>query len=316
MKKILFKPQINFEMETFKNTIDTVVFHYPCQDGIASAWVAYHYYNINHPSKVLRLFPAQHGKELNYDMVSQNIIFLDFCPSRDVISQLHNNLNNIFILDHHITARNDLNNCDFAKFDMEKSGVGLAWDYFFPNIPIPTFLAMIQERDLWKFRIEKTQEFTSGLFFETDCLQDFYKKFELFDELKTNPEKLSQIINLGTLLNTHKQLKISHIVKKIKENKYYCTDKNGKSITIICYNCSSDITSDLGNALSSIHCDLAILWNYDHLTEEYLYSLRSTNKIDCASIANKYLSGGGHPNAAGGKHIYHPTELIKSVLFR
>jgi oligoribonuclease NrnB/cAMP/cGMP phosphodiesterase (DHH superfamily) len=301
----------------FKNNIDTIVFHYPCQDGLSSAWVAYYYYKINFPSKTLRLFPAQHGKELIYDMVGENILFMDFCPSLEVIDLLRSKRNEIYILDHHITAKDSLTDCPFANFNMDKAGVGLTWEYFFPESdkPIPRFLAMIQERDLWKFRIEQTQEFSNGLFFESECLATFEQKFALFEELYTNPEKLDQVIQLGTILNNHKQMKITSIVKKTIEKKYYCTDKLGNSISIICYNCSADIASDLGNALSSEHCDMAILWTYDHLAEIYHYSLRSTNKVDCARLAKKYLEGGGHPNAAGGKHILHPTEFIKNVLF-
>jgi len=299
----------------FKNNLDTIVFHFPCQDGLSSAWVANHYYQINRLNK-LRLFPAQHGKVLNYDMVGQNILFMDFCPSKDVISQLKANSNKIFILDHHITAKDDLKNCSFAKFDMNKSGVGLTWEYFFPDSDIPEFLAMIQERDLWTFRIEKTQEFSNGLSFETDSLETFEDKFELFDKLYSNKTKLEQTIELGTILNTHKQMKISYIVEKIKDNKYTGQTKSGNDVSIICYNCAADLSSDLGNALSSVHCDMAILWTYDHVSEEYHYSLRSTNKVDCARLAKEYLSGGGHPNAAGGKHKLHPTEFVNKILFK
>jgi len=302
----------------FKNNIDTIVFHYPCQDGLSSAWVAYYYYKINFPDKVqkLRLFPAQHGKELVYDMVGKNILFMDFCPSIEVITLLRSKQNEIYILDHHITAKDSLTDCQFATFNMDKAGVGLTWEYFFPNVLIPKFLEMIQERDLWKFRIKQTQEFSNGLFFESECLATFEEKFALFEEIYTNPAKLDQVIQLGTILNNHKQMKIASIVKKTIEKKHHCIDKLGNPITIICYNCSADIASDLGNALSSEHCDMAILWTHDHITDEYHYSLRSTNKVDCARLAKEYLSGGGHPNAAGGKHILHPTEFIKNVLFK
>jgi oligoribonuclease NrnB/cAMP/cGMP phosphodiesterase (DHH superfamily) len=300
----------------FKNSINTIVFHYPCQDGLSSAWVVYHYYKKNHPHIILRLFPAQHGKELNYDMTNEKILFMDFCPSKQVIEHLHSNNNEIFILDHHITAKDDLLDCPFANFNMELSGVGLTWNYFFPSEPIPLFLAMVQERDLWKFRINRTQEFSNGLSFETDCLKTFEQKFELFDEIYSDKTKLEQITNLGTILNTNKQMKISYIVEKIKDNKYIVQNTSGENISIICYNCSADLSSDLGNALSSVHCDMAILWTYDHITEEYHYSLRSTNKVDCAKLAKKYLSGGGHPNAAGGKHKLHPLEIVSKILFK
>jgi oligoribonuclease NrnB/cAMP/cGMP phosphodiesterase (DHH superfamily) len=189
---------------------------------------------------------------------------------------------------------------------MEKSGVGLTWEYFFPDEPIPPHLDMVQDRDLWKFKLPNTQNFVAGLFFESDCLENIEQKLTLYDEMLNNPTKVEKIIELGSLLNLHKQIKIKHIVKKISNNKYTF---NGYSV--ICYNTPGiELTSDLGNALSSEYCDLAVLWSYDHFSEEYHYSLRSTNKVNCANLARDMLNGGGHPNAAGGRHKLHPSVLF------
>ena len=112
-------------------------------------------------------------------------------------------------------------------------------------------------------------------------------------------------IELGKLLYQKQQMKIKHIVNKIKNNKY-----KFRNYTFIMYNCDSELTSDLGNELTSIYCDFAILWSYDHMTNYYHYSLRSTDKVNCAKLAQELLEGGGHSNAAGGKHKSHPNILF------
>ena len=192
---------------------------------------------------------------------------------------------------------------------MDKSGVGLCWDYFFPDIKIPRHLNMIQERDLWKFEDPSTKYFTSGLFFKTCCVETFDEKFTIFDQMmgitSENQNEVLACIELGKLLYQKQQMKIKHIVNMIKDNKYKFRD-----YTFIMYNCDSELTSDLGNELTSIYCDFAILWSYNHMTNYYHYSLRSTDKVNCAKLAQELLEGGGHSNAAGGKHKSHPNILF------
>jgi len=120
-----------------------------------------------------------------------------------------------------------------------------------------------------------------------------------------NPNEVTNCIELGKLLNQKQQMKINLILNRIKNNKHLF-----RNHTLIMYNCESELTSDLGNALTSNYCDFAVLWSYDHITHTYNYSLRSTDKVNCAELAQELLNGGGHPNAAGGKHKLHPEVLF------
>jgi hypothetical protein len=38
---------------------DVVLFHYPCQDGLASGWITNHYHKLR--NKSIELYPIQHG---------------------------------------------------------------------------------------------------------------------------------------------------------------------------------------------------------------------------------------------------------------
>ena len=69
----------------------------------------------------------------------------------------------IVILDHHITAQEALKDVPYAIFDMNQSGVGLTWSYFFPEEQLPHFLAMIQDRDLWRWQLQGSKEFRPRL---------------------------------------------------------------------------------------------------------------------------------------------------------
>jgi oligoribonuclease NrnB/cAMP/cGMP phosphodiesterase (DHH superfamily) len=238
-------------------------------------------------------------------MNKKNILFTDIAPIDEVIEQLLNQECQIQILDHHITSKDRLVSKSYAIFDMELSGVGLTWNYFYPDLKIPLFLAMLQDQDLWKFNIIDTREFFNGFIFKCQCEDTFEDKFKLMDGLLENPISIQQYIDLGIELTKHKTKQINNIVKKIKDNKIRF---NGYDI--IMYNCTSDLTSELGNALSKEFCDFAVLWTYDHIQNKYLISLRSCKGI-CADIAKNYLGGGGHPNAAGGSSSIHPNILFR-----
>jgi hypothetical protein len=47
---------------------DVVLFHNPCQDGLASGWIANHYHKLN--NKSIDLYPVQHGNPLDFTRLS------------------------------------------------------------------------------------------------------------------------------------------------------------------------------------------------------------------------------------------------------
>ena len=50
------------------NYYDIVVFHYPCQDGLVSAWVADYYHRIV-LDKEIDLYPYDHNNILDFDSI-------------------------------------------------------------------------------------------------------------------------------------------------------------------------------------------------------------------------------------------------------
>ncbi len=288
-------------------TFDIVLFHYPCQDGLASGWIVDYYHKMI--NKEIELYPIQHNRIIDISrLVNKSVIFCDYSPSLEILNQIEKIASKITILDHHISAKNALANKSYAIFDMEKSGAGLTWEYFFPDIPTPNFIQMIQDRDLWTWKLSDSRPFTAGFFtvcssYESD---DFINMFKLFDELYLNKEKINFYLELGEIMNKVNLIKARNISESHskKVNQY-----NGHTVCIV--NCSSDLASDVGNMLSSMtHIDFAALWTYNHPNETYNVSLRSNNKVDVSLIA-KQFNGGGHVNAAGFATKINPMELFK-----
>ncbi len=194
-----------------------------------------------------------------------------------------------------------------ARFDMNKSGAGLTWDYFFPDIEMPLFIKMVQDRDLWKWSIPNSKDFTAGLFTLWDGCDyyDFDKIFTMLDNIFTDQYMFNFCMGLGEVINQAN----SQRAKAIAEAASKRVDKfMGKNVCIV--NCSVEHVSEVGNILSSMdNIDFAVMWTYKNPNESYYVSLRSSDKVDVSKIAKAY-GGGGHPNASGLN-----TKIFPPVLF-
>jgi len=284
-----------------KNSKNIIYFHYPCNDGLAAAWIAKLKLLKEDPDLDLR--PYSHGDKLDLTLEDKTIYFLDMAPAIENYKIL-NEKNSVIVLDHHKSNQRDYESLDDknVSFDMNLSGAGLAWQWFFPNEAIPLFLQMIQGRDLFKFDIEHINEFCEALNLEMLSNKNIEKQFKIFDDLYYNKNKLNEYIDLGKPLLKQKQLKVQMLGNINIKNIYIY---EGHKLCMV--NVDSDYASDLGSNLSSRpECDFAILWNYDHINEKYNVSMRSSNKVDVSVICKKF-GGGGHPNASGCKLEEHPV---------
>ena len=284
---------------------DIVLFHYPCQDGLSSGWIVNKFHKENNID--IELYPIQHGQNIDFNkLINKKIIFCDYAPSKYILDEIEKIACKITILDHHISSQKDLENKDYAIFDMNKSGAGLTWNYFY-NSKCPLFIRMIEDRDLWLWNIPKSKEFTAGL--RTVCssieMYNFTDIFNIFDEILLNPFKFEFYIELGDIINKSIIIKCKYMaIDGLKKINHY------KNYNICIINCPHDLTSDLGNTLLiSDLIDFAVLWSYNHTKEEYYISLRSNNKADVSLIAKEF-GGGGHKNASGFSTKINPIILF------
>ena len=287
-----------------KNSKNIIYFHYPCNDGLAAAWVAKLKLLKEDPDLDLRSY--SHGDQLDLSLENKTIYFLDMAPAIENYKILKEK-NTVLVLDHHKSNQRDYESLDDknVSFDMNLSGVGLAWQWFFPNEAMPLFLQMIQGRDLFKFELDNINEFCETLNLEMLSNKKINDQFKLFDDLYNIKSKLNEYIDLGKPLLKQKQLKVQLLGdRNIKKIYMY----EGHKLCMA--NVDSDYASDLGSNLSSRpECDFAILWSYDHINEKYNVSMRSTNKVDVSVICKKF-GGGGHPNASGCKLEEHPVVVF------
>lgn len=225
---------------------------------------------------------------------------VDFSYKRPVLERMAAQAQMILILDHHKTAAEDLDGFRrpiwgaqaisegiWAEFDMNRSGAGLAWDFFFPGEPRPKLIDYIEDRDLWRFALGGTREIQANLF-------SFPYDFEIWDGLMEKAESAggrADMMVSGAAIDRK-------MLKDIAELLGVATRRmkiGGVEVPVV--NLPYTMASEAAGTLAK---DAPFAAAYFDRADARVFSLRSrgADGADVSAIAKAY-GGGGHRNAAG-----------------
>lgn len=289
---------------------DLCIYHGNCDDGFGAAWAIWKLWG-----NEVAYVPGVYGKEPP-DVAGKHVLMVDFSFKRPVIDAMAQTAKSIVIIDHHKTAEADLEPfkvtlCDGAKFfhtdmagmfrdmaeldrppilawfDMSQSGAVMAWEFAHGierNDPPPTMLALIQDRDLWRFSFgDRTRQFSAAL-------RTYPMTFETWTAIASDPDAL---VREGEIVLRAHTANITKFIADAYQGKI-----NGHRVPIV--NVPYHYASDTAHALLSAYPDapFTACWfrRGDGLIQ---WSLRSEDgRLDVSEIA-KARGGGGHRNAAG-----------------
>jgi oligoribonuclease NrnB/cAMP/cGMP phosphodiesterase (DHH superfamily) len=270
------------------NDVDFVIYHANCSDGFGARFAAEFLLGAR-----ATYFAAKHG-EPPPNVSGKNVVIVDFSYDNATTKRMIEEASTLIILDHHRTALVELSDIPNVRFDMDKSGAVLSWEFFHPGQQPPRFLEYIQDRDLWKWKLPYSKEFAAA-FDMVDFSYEEYEKFLTDSEVDNAQER-------GAYILAYSKTVISKIAKHASHRKM-----GGKDVLVVN---SPHWMSEIGAALSP-RCDFAIIWFYDHETHQVKVSLRSHHDdIDVSEIA-KNFKGGGHRKAAG--FILPPNASIETI---
>jgi len=259
------------------------IYHGNCPDGFASACVVRRALG----NKVV-FFEGIHQKQPP-DVKGMDVLLVDFSYKKEVLEEMLNDASSITILDHHISAKNDLE-CLLNKgqiqglFDINKSGAMITWEWFFPEKKAPKLIEHIQDRDLWRFELTDTRDITTGL-------SSYPYEFDLWDKFMSyNSSDLISLKADGAAIERKLQRDIKELVSTGVRRMVIA----GYNVPVL--NVSSAYISDAGNLMAKDEPFAACYW--DH-ADGRSFSLRSSvNGVDVSKVALRY-GGGGHEKAAG-----------------
>lgn len=268
------------------------IYHGNCADGFGAAWTVRQALGAENVD-----FHAGHYGKPAPDVEGRDVIIVDFSYPFELLVLLGHQARSILIIDHHKTAAEALEQLQPAPatfsewatstqrvgtvFDMGRSGAGLTWDYFNPGQPRPALINHIEDRDLWKFKLEGTKDVMAAVFSHP---QDF-ATWDLLMADHINALRLD-----GHAIERKQQKDVAGLVAS--NSRYMVIG----GVTVPAINLPHTMASDAGDLLSQGQPFAAIYWD---TAEGRQFSLRSTDAGEDVSAIAKQYGGGGHRNAAG-----------------
>lgn len=322
------RPKRSEAVDTITND-KQVWYHHECWDGFGAAYAAWKRFG-NDATYV----SVQHGNPPPDFVDGEEVYILDFSYDKDALLDIDGRASLLVVLDHHESARKQLEDLPFATFDMEKSGAVLAWEYFHSS-DVPELLLYIQDRDLWRWELPDSREINYAL-------QSHPFDFELWDwfaglgSFKANQDQMGDLEReLAALANsaappTPEEQERERILAKFKgEDGLSELRRDGVPIVrmidamidravssafeavidgqkVMVAN-SLLLRSEIADRLIQMGSPIAA--TFSDGPKGRLWSLRSRDdEHDVSVIASKY-GGGGHKQASGfleekpGKHV-------------
>lgn len=271
------------------------IYHGNCADGFGAAWAVRHW--AKRHEELVEFHPGVYQAPPP-DVADRDVLMVDFSYKIDVLRELASKARSLLILDHHKSAAEDLASIpayrsgDWAQtrecghpvalFDMDRSGAGLTWDFFFPNEKRPALIDHIEDRDLWRFNLEGTREIQAAVF-------SYPYDFEVWDKLMLE-------IDVQSLRSDGAAIERKHF-KDIRE----FIEAAGTRMAIAGHdvpalNAPYFWSSDAGHIMAKDEPFAACYWD---TPDGRVFSLRSAEDgLDVSEIAKAY-GGGGHKHAAG-----------------
>ena len=298
-----------------------IIYHDNCADGFGAAWAAYRKFgedgaeylpmNYNDP----RVSMINGVFNFPVEVAGRDVYILDFSFPNDILCRIHDEAEYFYWRDHHKTAFEsrgvigefyELKDCTAnIILDNNKSGCVLAWELFHPGTHIPRMLQLIQDRDLWAWRMDGTRDFATAL-------RSTPMTFKAFDHVC---EHVHILTNDGAAMNKLFDQQLADIVKKPISTVLFGESEiaNISAEIGLSVNCTPQFSSEAGNAMAIESGTFGMTWVVGEEGKVFV-SLRSIGEYDVSALAKRY-GGGGHRNAAGFKTTLDKLKFTGGTLF-
>ena len=296
----------------------TIFAHSHCTDGLVAASIMKHSLQMKHNVEPEVVF-VSYGKEkeaiskANLDS-DTTVYCVDFAFNQETTLELCKLAEKVTVLDHHKTAHENLHDLKthynlYFIYDVEKSGASIVRDYCNKHLGLYSHIKlnqkeilnkvvnMVEDRDLWLFRLPMTKEFAEYVFAymqpnDIDRMTKILFNFN-FDSLK-------EICQMGETIMHYK----NNIIEK-KLNSYVPVYFHADNTKLLIINeTQPDLVSQLGNELCRKYNVPVCLYNISGSENSnelsVALSFRSMDHLEPVDGIARLFNGGGHANASGG----------------
>lgn len=259
-----------------------VLYHADCRDGFGSAFAAWK--SLGDGATYLA---CQHGTpppDLLVDRTTR-IFVVDFSFPRSLLLRWHEEAAEVLVIDHHVTAQENLAGLPFASFDMDRSAALMVWEHFHPDRAAPAFLRHVQDMDLWRFELPDTRQVCAAI-------DSYPQDFRVWDGF-CDDGAVARLRDEGRIIGRFVEQQVAYLCRQAMRLDL----AEFKGVPAVC---SPLFISETCAKLLELNPDapLATAW-FQVEPDRRIFSLRSRQGgTDVARLATRY-GGGGHPSASG-----------------
>ena len=289
-------------------------------DGLGALWATLHILGDVEP------YAGYYGKEPP-DVTDRDVFIVDFSYPRATLLRMQVAAKSLLVLDHHATAKADLEGFHNCVFDQTKSGAVLTWDYLnlkhvhsANRLGAPLLLRYIQDRDLWQWLLPNSRNFNaylrSRIDFDAPVLESLATLNEIHLDTVSNA-RMATIFNEGARLEAAKAKMVESVVK----GHFFVTitlwdvpvGENPVEYFVPTVFCHHSLSSEVGNELAKLSdCGVGLILGNPN-TDRFGMSFRGIGNDLAKRMAIRY-GGGGHDQAAGASlNSWQLSALISTM---
>lgn len=254
-----------------------------CPDGFGAAYAAWKKFGEH-----AEYHPLSRGEEPPVQLCTGNdVYFLDFCYPQEVMDQFVSTAHTLTVLDHHVGVQKVIESMPNFVFDNNRSGAGIAWDYFHSNTPRPQLIAHVEDDDLFRFSLPHTRELITYLEVQP-------QNFVLWDDIAKKLDSKTE--GASMLEHAHIYREYFDLLAKISVDHAKLVLFEGYEIYFAQAHPLKSMKSLVGNLLANKKGPCALVVSAH--PNGYGVSIRGDGSVDVSKIAQKF-GGNGHKDSSG-----------------
>lgn len=286
---------------------DVCVYHFPCDDGFASAFAVWKKYGDE-----VEYIPFNYGykpealKGLFEDLKGKNVLVADFSFKYHECKEAAKATRSIVFLDHHDSAERELEHITelktphqdyveielrgttdnmLAHFDMVRSGAMLTWTFIHGGADIPPMFDYIQDRDLF-----------AGQFAETPAVRAYIQslphQFQFWDKHLFH-RNIEEVFAEGWAIKRFYDRRVEDVAETAHLQNF--AGYSNIPVVYAPYFMVSDVCKLLLERYPEASFAVSVIRSYGEIT----YSLRSRKGGFPVNKLCERFGGGGHQPSAG-----------------
>jgi uncharacterized protein len=267
-----------------------VVTHHPCADGMGARWAAWRAFG-----NTADYLDGDYGKPMPRIPDGKHVFMIDVSYPKDELIALKERSLSLVVLDHHVSAKKNLEGLDFARFDMDMSGAMMAFYHFFRGQEPPMLIQYIQDRDLWRWHLPYSEEINAAIMsYPLDVGTYDY----LHNRLSSVTGRVAMQSEGEAILRMQRKL-VEQIASQARIENPVIGGKRYDGVPRVT---TPVLQSEVGHELLKRHPDAPFAMTQHLLPSgKTKISLRSEDHREDVSVIARSINekGGGHRNAAG-----------------